>query len=646
MFGAPVAHEDDSVRAVRAGRAIHDALGAYAGEVAEAYGIQLAARVAVNTGPVVLVGERPDEQRYNALGDTANVAARLQTVAGDGGVAVGADTARQVSRAFALEDLGELELKGKSAPVRAFLVTGELETAEPAARTPFVGREAELAVLTGVLEDVLDGRGAVVSVTGEAGIGKSRLVREACRQTPGVRVLSGHALAYTEPIPYWPVRDLLRSWLGLGVSDPEARARLELKAALAATVPEEAEELYPFLGTLLGLTLEQSVSEQLRQLSRDSVQQQTVDAVARVVAALAADQPVCLMAEDLHWADDATLDLLEELATLVDEEAVVLVLLHRSERDHRSWELAQSARRRLPHRFHEVELQALDEAASRELAAGAAGAELPDALAALIAERAGGNPFFLEEALADLIERGALAERDGQLELAVPSAVQEALQARLDRLDPATREVVNVAAVIGQSFGLELLERVAPEDGLRRALSDLQRLDLVVEERRREYRFRHGLVQEVAYRSLLEPRRRALHGAVGRALEELHGESPGEVYGLLAWHFGQSDEPELAVDYLLGAGDAARALFANEEAREFYRQAVALMAEDDLRVAGDALQARSEPSPRVRVRAGVGRLRARLPAAAGGPVWRRALGPRRGALGPDLRPDAGDLLHG
>jgi class 3 adenylate cyclase len=179
VFGAPVAHEDDSIRAVRAGRAIHDALLGYGGEVAEAYGIELSARVAVNTGPVVLVEERPDDERYNALGDTANVAARLQTVAGDGGVAIGAETARQVSRAFALEDLGELDLKGKSAPVRAYRVTGELEAAEPIARTPFVGRSEELRVLTDALEDAVDGRGAVVSVTGEAGIGKSRLVREA-----------------------------------------------------------------------------------------------------------------------------------------------------------------------------------------------------------------------------------------------------------------------------------------------------------------------------------------------------------------------------------------------------------------------------------------------------------------------------------
>ena len=586
VFGAPLAHEDDSVRAVRAGRAIHAALGEYAADVGEAYGIRLAARVAVNTGPIVLVQERPDDERYNALGDTANIAARLQAVAGDGGVAVGPETARQVARAFALEELGDLELKGKSEPVTAFIVTGELEVAAAPARTPFVGREGELGVLTGVLADALDGRGAIVSITGEPGIGKTRIVREACDREPGVRILSGHALSYTESIPYWPVRDLLRGWLGVGVSDPEGRTRLELKAALAAVSPDEADDLYPFLATLLGFTLEPAAAERLQQLSRDSVQRQTVDSVVRVVAALAAEQPVCLVLEDLHWADEATLDLVEDLMPVADDAAVVLFLLHRTERDHHSWDVSQSARRRLPHRYHDVELHALDGVASRELAAGAAGAQLPEELAALIAERAGGNPFFLEEALADLLERGALTKRDGHIELSVPSAVQEALQARLDRLDPGTREVVNVASVIGQSFGLQLLELVAPADGLRRALSELQRLDLIVEERRRpapEYRFRHGLVQEVAYHSLLEPRRRELHGAVGRALERLHRDSPAEVLGLLAWHFAESDQPRLAIDYLLRAGDAARAIFANREARDFYLQAVDLLADDDPR---------------------------------------------------------------
>jgi ABC-type transport system substrate-binding protein/class 3 adenylate cyclase len=588
IFGAPAAHEDDSERAVRAARAIQTSLARYGREVEDAYGIRLAGRVAVNTGPVLLVGaELPDQVRYNALGDTVNVAARLQSLAGEGGIAVGPATARQIERRFALEELGEVELKGKSTSVQAFRVVAELDVEPAASLTPFVGRASELETLRHVLDELLDGRGAIVSVLGEAGIGKTRLVAEAATERGDVRFLAGNAVSYAQTIPYWPVRELLRDWLQLGVSEPEARVRLELKAGLAAALGGDAEEVYPFLATVLGLSLEPDAADRLRQLSRDSVQRQTIDGVERLVRSLARERPLCLVVEDLHWADESTLDLLEELLPVTEEEAVCLVLLYRSEREHRSWDLGDHARRQYPHRHHELELAALDSEASRMLAGGAAGAELPAAVAEELAERAGGNPFFLEEALRDLVERGALRREDGRYELAasgdglaIPELVQETLQARLNRLEVETREVLNVAAVVGRNFGLPLLERVAPRASLGPALSELQRLELVVEERRRpapEYRFRHGLVQEVAYATLVEQRRRELHGSVGRALEELHRDSPTEVYGLLARHFSEADEAEAAVEYLLKAGDAARAVYANEQALEHYGAALGFM---------------------------------------------------------------------
>ena len=365
------------------------------------------------------------------------------------------------------------------------------------------------------------------------------------------------------------MRELLRDWLRLGVSEPEARVRLELKAGLATALGGDAEEVYPFMATVLGLSLEPDAADRLRQLSRESVQRQTIDGVERLVRSMARERPLCLVVEDLHWADESTLELLEELLPVTEEEAICLLLLYRSEREHRSWDLGDHARRQYPHRYHELELPVLDSEASRMLAGGAAGAELPAAVADELADRAGGNPFFLEEALRDLVERGALRRENGRYELAaggdgivIPELVQETLQARLDRLEADTREVINIAAVVGRNFGLPLLECVAPRASLGPALSELQRLELVVEERRRpapEYRFRHGLVQEVAYATLVEQRRRELHNSVGRALEELHRDSPSEVYGLLARHFSEADEAEPAVEYLLKAGDAARA---------------------------------------------------------------------------------------
>ena len=229
-------------------------------------------------------------------------------------------------------------------------------------------------------------------------------------------------------------------------------------------------------------------------------------------------------------------------------------------------------------------LEPLLDAEAQALAEADAGGELPEELALLLAERAGGNPYFVGEAVRDLLERGVLGRENGGLVLvgasSVPAAVQEALQARLDRLDPEARELITTASVIGHSFGLPLLERLLPRTRLLPTLSELQWLQLVVEERSGaapEYRFRHGLVQEVAYGTLLETRRRELHRAVGEALEELHRDSLAEVYGLLAHHFAEADEPARAVEYLLKAGDAARAVYAQDEAIAHYRRALDFM---------------------------------------------------------------------
>jgi ABC-type transport system substrate-binding protein len=288
--------------------------------------------------------------------------------------------------------------------------------------------------------------------------------------------------------------------------------------------------------------------------------------------------------EDLHWSDEATLSLLDELLPAAEQTGVAFLLVHRSDPDHRAWQLVDRARRRFRRLFFELELEPLPDVDARSLAEADAGGELPVELAQLLAERAGGNPYFVGEAIRDLRERGALEWENGRIvlvtEASIPAALQEALQARLDRLDAEARELVVTAAVIGRSFGLPLLERLLPRARLLPTLSELQWLQLVVEERSGaapEYRFRHGLVQEVAYGSLVEARRRELHLRVAEALVELHRDSPAEVYGLLAHHFAEADEPDRAVEYLLEAGDAARAVYAEDEAIELYRHAIGFM---------------------------------------------------------------------
>jgi ABC-type transport system substrate-binding protein/class 3 adenylate cyclase len=590
IFGAPLAHEDDSERAVRAALAIQRAVGRYADEVQAAYGIELTVRVGINTGPVVV---RPDEDGdgtdpWNALGDTVNVASRLQNLAPPGGVVLGSTTARQVESCFLLEKLGEQALRGRESAVQIYRVTGIREPEAFVPDRPLVGRDFELTVLERTADGLGEGRGVIVSIMGEPGIGKTRLVAEIRgRYHDRVRFVEGRGISYAQTFPYWPIRDLLREWLGVGASTPEARVRLELKAELAELF-EDADEVYPFFASLMGLTLEPDAAQRLRELNREGVQTQTFEYFSDLLVRLSDEMPLCLVLEDLHWADEATLELLEALLPVTEEAAVGLFFLYRSERTLRSWQLGERARQLYPHRYREIELRPLPTDASRTLVGEAAEGEVPEDVAELLAERAGGNPFFLEEAFRDLVERGALRRKNGKWELgveldelAIPALVQGALQARLDRLDPKTREVLLLAAVIGRTFGTQLLERLVPHEELLSALSELQRLDLIVEKRRRpirEYRFRHGLLQEVAYANLVESKRKRLHRLVGEALEELHRDSPDEVYALLARHFSEADEPEKAVEYLLKAGDAARALYADQEALEHYAKARTFLA--------------------------------------------------------------------
>jgi len=380
VFGAPLAYEDDSERAVRAALAIQRALEKYSTEVEAAYGVGLSARIAINTGSVVIHPEAEDP--YNALGDTVNVAARIQELAEPGGIVVGRTTKSQVETCFALEELGEQELRGKVAPVETFRVVGVLENAPAHPTRPLVGRDFELTVLERTMDALLEGRGAIGAIMGEPGIGKTRLVAEIRRKYEGrIQFAEGRGVSYAQTFPYWPVRDLLREWLGLGATVPEARVRLELKAELAALFGDEAQDVYPFIASMMGLTLEPEATERLRELNRESAQHQTFEIFSELVSRLAAETPLCLVFEDLHWADESTLELLESLLNVTEEASVALFFLYRTEREHGSWRLGEWARQRYPHRYREIELRPLPSDASRTLAGSVADGVLPESVA-------------------------------------------------------------------------------------------------------------------------------------------------------------------------------------------------------------------------------------------------------------------------
>ena len=601
LFGAPVAHEDDPERALLAALRIVEEIDGFAGEVRGSWAIEgFGVRVGVESGPVVVgavgAGSRVE---YGAMGDAVNVAARLQSHAEPGTVLVGEGTAERVEPLFEWGPAQELDLKGKADPVAARLV---IAPATAPARTrgiegvqaPIVGRERELALTRELARAALDGAGGILFVFGEPGIGKTRLIsdfRAVFEDGPAPRGrplwLEGKCVSYGESMTYWPFRDLVRSWLGVLADEPEMRVRVTLRRNVERLFGARAPELYPYLAAMLGLSLEPEAQTRLAELSPEALQYRTFEVVRELLRRLAEDGPVAVALEDLHWADATSLQLLERLLPDTEESALLLVLTLRQERDHPAWRLKEDAARELPHRTTEISLDALSGDAGLDLLRSLVGAgTLSDEIERRILEHAEGNPFFLEELVRSLADAGSLVREgdrwrfDHEAEVEIPPTVEKVILARIDRLGSQPRSVLTAASVLGREFGLSLLESVSGNGDVRASLSSLMRLDLLREARRwpePEYRFKHALIQEAAYRTLVVDERRALHAKAATWLEDRYAGREEEVAGLLAHHWLAAANEDKAVAYLTKAGDRARQEYALDEAIAHYRELLPIL---------------------------------------------------------------------
>jgi ABC-type oligopeptide transport system substrate-binding subunit/class 3 adenylate cyclase len=596
FFGAPITHEDDPVRAVRAGLDIQVSIEEYARGL-KGYVDNFQLRVGINTGTVVVGSVGSDmHMEYLAIGDAVNLAARLQSEARPGHVLISEGTAKLVRSAFDLADQAEIRVKGKAEPVTVLEVTDRKAVPSPRRGieglvAPMVGRVEDLAALKAALAELTAGHGQIVAILGEAGIGKSRLVDEA-RLDPSLislRWLEGRSLSYGGALPFWAITQLINNDLGLSDGDPEVRIKAALRKRLAGLFAGHAEEVFPYLAHLMGVKVDDEADRRLQSLDGETLKRQVLWSAAEYFQRIAAEQPTVLVLEDLHWADPSTLEALESLLALTDRSPLGLVLVARIERDHGSWLLKLSAETNYAHRFTQMQLRTLTSTDSNELVNRLlVEADLPERIRKLILEHSEGNPFYLEEVIRSLIEQGALA-REGTTwkataeidDVEIPATLQGVLLARIDRLQEDVRRTLQLASVIGRTFLYRLLESIAlAERELDKHLSLLQRADLVHEKSRRpelEYIFKHSLTQEAAYDSLLLERRREFHRRVGEALEHLFADRQEEFYGLLAHHFDAAGERQKAIDYLIKAGDGARVQDASEEAIQYYRRAIELL---------------------------------------------------------------------
>ena len=583
-FGIPTAHEDDPERAARAALRILEVVGEYAHDIHDAWGIsEFSVRVGINTGMVGagMVGASNPQQV--GLGDATNVAARLQSAAEPGTVAVGETAARLLSPRFVLESMGEVTVKGRGAAVAAWRLVGPRGEEEPGSRPPLVGREAEVARLRSVVDELLAGRGQVVSVVGEVGIGKTRLLEELrSLAAPRASWLDGASPSYGGD-PYAPFVEMLRAWLGVGEADAEVAVRTRLRARMTDILGGRVDEVLPYLGLLLGVRLEPDVEADVRQTQPDVLARHLRAAYRLWVEALCAERPVVIALDDLHWADRSTGELAEDLLELTDRAPLLVVAALRPDPASEGWRFRLKVLAAYPHRSVEVPLGPLPEEAAGELAAALVpGGKLDQWTRQALVQRSEGNPLYLEEMLRTLMESGALERRRTWTltvshQAPLPPALEGLLVARIDRLPAEARTLLQTASVIGRDFPARVLERVAGGDGTEEQIAVLLRADVIRELRRYpeiEYTFKHGLLQEAALSTLAPPTRRELYGRVAAAFEELFADSIEEHLPRLAHYYALSRDRRKALDYLERAAERAASIDAGEQAAQLWSRAL------------------------------------------------------------------------
>jgi class 3 adenylate cyclase/tetratricopeptide (TPR) repeat protein len=588
LFGAPVAHEDHAVRACYAALAMQATLRRYAEEVRRSHGLEMQVRVGLNSGEVVVRAIGNDlHMDYSAVGQTTHLAARMEQLATSGSIRLTAATLRLAEGLVQVNALGQFPVKGLTEPVEVFELVGasairrRLQASAVRGLTRFVGRQQELLALQQALEQACAGHGQVVALVGEPGVGKSRLIYEFVHShsTPGWLVLESASVSYGKATPYFPVIDLLKRYSHVEEHDDRRTIRAKVTGQVL-TLDPALQDTVPALLSILDAVPEDSLFLQLDPPQR---RQHTLDALKRVLLRESQVQPLVLVFEDLHWMDSETQALLGSLVESLPTAQLLLLVNYRPEYQH-TWGSKTY--------YTQLRLDPLPPVSADEFLQALLGDDPSLApLKQLLIVRTEGNPFFLEESVRTLVETDGLVGEPGAYRLAqalptvqVPATVQAVLAARIDRLPPEEKRLLQTAAVIGTEVPLPLVQAIAelPEVALHSGLAHLQAAEFLYEARlfpEQEYTFKHALTHEVAYGSLLQERRRVLHARVVETLEALVPERMAEQVERLAHHALRGEAWDKAVTYCQQAGARAFDRAAFGEAVAAFEQALAHLPE-------------------------------------------------------------------
>ncbi len=600
LFGVPEAIEDAPRAAVNAAIEMRRRVRAYCERLGAE--MQLDVHSGINTG-LGIAGDisGPLIRESAVMGEPVSVADELKDLAPAGQIYVGLEVQRATAAVFEYRELDASTRKSRDAAVRVFALLSEQERlhrarigAERRVFSALVGRERELDVLRGTLARLREGNGAVVSVVGAAGLGKSRLLAElaASDEARGVAWREGRSVTTGQHLSFHTIADLCRSLAEIADGDDDAVARQKLTAAIGRLLPDEVDEVLPFIATLLGLDLDDAARARVASLQGDAMEKLTLRSVTQLLRSASRLGPVVLvMMDDLHWADLSSIGLLESLLRLSEEQPIVFIHLFRPGFPQTSEHVRQEARTRHADRYVDVELAPLDAGAARRLLNNLFHeGDLPHATRQLIEERAQGNPFYIEEVIHALVDQGAVEYRDGTFRatdkigaVEIPGTVHELVMTRVDALALRQRQLLQAASVIGGEFDAAVLgEIVGDAAGLGDELQTLIDAEFLARSARGaggEYAFKHRLVQEVIYDGLLHARRATLHRQVAEAMERLFAEDVPGYAGMLAFHYSKAGVVERAETFLFRAGAEAARAAAPSEALHFFEAASKLYVE-------------------------------------------------------------------
>jgi class 3 adenylate cyclase len=602
VFGVPDTIEKAPQKAINTAIEIRNSLYRFNKE--KNLAIPLDVHIGINSG-IVLAGMvgADQKQEYTVMGDTVNLASRLEDASDRGQILVGPLTYRVTRQNFEYKTLPPILLKGKADPVPVYEVLSikingehiesdknQKSMLELSISSELVGRENEMNRLRLMLHKVINREGGIVTITAEAGIGKSRLMAELMNDPAmkQIMLLEGKAISIGQNLSYHPIIDLFKKWAGIRDDDNERESLQKFEKAVRSIHPEEADEIIQFVGTLMRLNLPDKYNARLRGIESEAMGKIISKNIREIFGIESELHPLIIYIEDLHWADSSTIDLLISLLRLVEKHRILFIFLFRPGYEITGEQLLEELNQNFSSFHTSIVLEPLDESESALLIDNLLNIRgFPPALKDQISSRTGGNPYFIEEVIRSFIDREAVILRNGSFEVTekinkveVPLTINEVIMSRLDRLDRETKDLIKIASVIGRNFFQKIIIYVAHGiSEIDKRLNYLENTQFIREHIRMdelEYLFKHALVQEAAYGSLLIQKRKEIHLQVAQAIETVFNERLHEFYGMLAYHYNMGDDLDKTEEYLIKAGEESLKVSASNEAIYYYKQALGL----------------------------------------------------------------------